>query len=134
MSYINMQTNASYNFVAPNISKDADKKMNVVFPTTEKLDVPAAASISIPIERVITIVDLGTLAADATLNLVIGDDIPVGALLTIKAKSDGTARTITLGTGLQGSAIAGVASKTKAASFIYDGEKFVAMAAAIQLD
>ena len=134
MTTINMTTNASYNFKAPAISADADSKVEVVFPTSEKQTVAAAAVIAVDVERVITVIDLGTLAAAATLNLTVGTDVPVGAILVVKAKSDTTARDITLGTKLIGPAISGVISKTKTASFIFDGTNFVAMAAAVQLD
>lgn len=134
MTTINMTTNASYNFVAPAISADADSKIEVVFPTSEKQTVAASATIAVDVERVNTIIDLGTLAAAATLNVTVGASVPVGAILVVKAKSDATARDITLGTKLTGPAIAGVISKTKTASFIFDGTNFVAMGAAVQID
>lgn len=134
MSYIQMTQNASYNFKAPNIEADADKKIEVVFPTSENQSVEAAATIAVDVNRTTTLVDLGTLAADATLNLTIGDDVPVGAILNVKAKSDTTARAITLGTGFTGPAISGVISKTKSASYIFDGTTFLAMGTAVQLD
>jgi len=86
------------------------------------------------VERTTTVIDLGQLSADAELDLNVGADIPIGALLVVKAQSDATARTVTLGTGFSGPAIAGVISKTKTASFIFDGATFVAMAAAVQID
>jgi len=134
MTVINMNTNASYNFKAPAIIKDADSKIEVVFPTSEKQTVAPAAVIEVDVERTSTVVDLGELAEAATLNLTIGADVPVGAVLVVKAKSDATARDITLGTGLTGPAISGVISKTKSMSFIYDGISFIAMSAAVQLD
>ncbi len=120
-----MTTNASYNFKAPAISADADSKVEVVFPTSEKQTVAASATIAVDVERVITVIDLGTLAAAAILNLTVGTDVPVGAILVVKAKSDATGRNITLGTKLEGDTITGIASKTKIASFIFDGSKFI---------
>ena len=134
MSFINMIRNASYNFVAPNIAADADSKVEVIFPTSEKQEIAYATTIAATVERAITLLDLGTLTGAATLNLTVGAYVPVGALLTVKAKSDTTARDITLGTGLTGPTLAGVISKTKSQSFMYDGAKFIAMAAAVQLD
>lgn len=123
--WINKLLNSSYNFLAPSIDADADKKVEVVFPTSEAQVVAAAATIPIEVVRTNTVIDLGTLAADATVNATIGDDVPVGAILVVKAKSDGTARAVTFGTGIDGAALAGTISKTKTAMFVFDGTIFI---------
>ncbi len=134
MTKINMETNASYNFVAPKIDADANRKIEVVFPTSEVQTVEATATTEVIIERLTTLIDLGELSSNCTLNAIIGEDIPVGANLTVKAKSDTTARTITWGSGFVASAMSGTSNKTKVQSFIYDGEVFIAKGASAQLD
>lgn len=99
-----------------------------------KLTPTAGATTDVTIANQVTIVDLGTLGAASTVNLTIGANVPVGATLTMIAKSDGTARDVTPGTGFTAPVLSGVISKTKAQSYIYDGTKFVAMGAAVQLD
>lgn len=81
-----------------------------------------------------TIVDLGTMDADVTLNLTLNKDLNAGAILVVKGASDGTARDVTFGTGITGPDLAGVISKTKTQSFIFDGSGFIGIAAAVQLD
>jgi len=74
------------------------------------------------------------LAADMTLNLAAFDtELPVGSQLTVKALSDGTARDITLGTGFEGTVVAGVISKTIMSIFQFDGTSYV-LVSSIQTD
>lgn len=129
-----MNQNSSYNFKAPNIEADADQKIEVVFPTQEALAPTAAAEIAVNINRQTTVIDLGELTENATLNATIGSDVERGAIVTVKAKSDTTARSVTFGTGFTAPAIAGTISKTKVVSFIYDGSSFLPMGAAVQID
>lgn len=65
------------------------------------------------------------LDTNATLNLTVDDETKVGSVLYVKASSDGTARSLTPGTGMTGTAISGTINKTKVASFVYDGSTFV---------
>lgn len=132
--FINMNQNSSYNFKAPNIAADADKKIEVVFPTQEALSPNVAAATDVNINRQTTVIDLGELSANTTLNATIGEDVERGAIVTVKAKSDGTARNVTFGDGFAAPAVAGTVSKTKVVSFIYDGTTFLPMAAAVQID
>jgi hypothetical protein len=132
--YLNMTQNSSYNFKAPSIAADADKKIEVVFPTQEALAPAVAAVTAVEINRQTTVIDLGELAANVTLNATIGTDVERGAIVTVKAKSDGTARSVTFGDGFTAPAVAGTISKTKVVSFIYDGASFLPMAAAVQID
>lgn len=87
--------------------------------------VTPAAVMSLEVENSETVADLGTLAAAGTLNLEIDAELKAGARLTVKVKSDGTARDLTLGTGFTGTTVAGTISKTKVASFVYDGTTFI---------
>lgn len=132
--FLNMGNNSSYNFKAPNITADSDKKIEVVFPTQEAQAPTAGATIAVDINRQVTTINLGELAAAATLNATVGSDVERGAIIHVKALSDGTARTVTFGTGFTSPALAGVISKTKVQSFIYDGTTFLPMGAALQID
>ena len=134
-THVHLTTNASYDFVAPEISKDADEKVTTVFPTAEKQSIAYAATIAGKVERTTTVLDLGQLTGAATMNLTVGADVPVGALLLIKAGSDTTARDLTLGTKFGGPAtLAGTISKNKSQLFMFDGTNFVATAAAVTLN
>jgi hypothetical protein len=66
----------------------------------------------------------------------IGDEATpqVGDELILKVSSDGTARDLTLGTGITGPVLTGVINKTKVQTFVYDGSNFIATAAAVQID
>lgn len=133
--WINKTQNASYNFVPPSIESDADSKVEVIFPTVEKQTVTAGAAVELSIVRACTIVAFAAaLAADMTLTADIASDVPVGAMLHITALSDATARDITFSTGFSAPALAGVISKTKVQSFIYNGTAFVPMGASLQID
>lgn len=93
----------------------------------------AASSVEVTISNQKTLVDFGTLDADTEIDLVIGGEAEAGARLTIKGKSDGTARDITCGEGLTGPGLTGVISKTKVAEFEYDGSSFIQLSV-LQLD
>lgn len=93
----------------------------------------SAATIAVSVTNSKTIVNL-SLDTAATVNVTIDEDLPTGAELHLKITSDGTGRDVTCGTNLTGPVISGVASKTKVASFVYDGSAFVASGASIQLD
>lgn len=98
---------------------------NPVFPwgnmtkTTLASAATIAASVSGP--AILTV----ALDTAATLNLTIDSETKIGTPLYVRASSDGTGRNLTPGTGMTGTAIAGVANKTKVSTFIYDGSTFV---------
>lgn len=84
-----------------------------------------AATIAATITNAKTILNVAQMTGAATLNLTIDPDLQAGAELLVKCQSDGTARDLTPGTGMTGTAIAGAISKTKYASYVYDGSTFV---------
>jgi len=90
--------------------------------------VTPGATMNVEVSNPETILNLGELAAAGTINLDIDPEMPAGATLTVKAKSDGTARDITLGTGITGTTIAGTISKTKVATFKFDGTAYLHVA------
>lgn len=97
-----------------------------VFPfgpaTVETLDY--AATIAADVNNTMTIFTVAMTGA-VTLNLTVEENTKVGSMLIVKAGSDGTARTLTPGTGMTGAAVSGTISKTKALTFVYDGSTFV---------
>lgn len=93
----------------------------------------AGATVGVTISNSKTILNFGTLAAAMALTLTPDAELEAGAEVTIKAKSDGTARDITL-TGALPATMAGTINKTKVQTFIYDGSSFIAKGAIVQLD
>lgn len=91
-----------------------------------------AGTLALTITNQKTIVDVDLTGA-CTVNLTIDDEVIAGAELLIVASSDGTARTLTPGTGFTGVAVAGVISKTKSMKFEYNGSTFVYVSS-IQID
>lgn len=84
-----------------------------------------AATMEANITNRFTILNIDEMAANGTLNLDINEGLPAGSILLVKAKSDGTARNLTPGTGMTGTAISGTISKTKYIQFVYDGSTFI---------
>lgn len=87
--------------------------------------------------KAVTLVKPAVLAGNMTINVGVGTattDPRIGDEMKFLIKSDASIRTITLGTGLQGTAatIATVASKTVAMTFMFDGTGWQEMSRAIQ--
>jgi hypothetical protein len=93
-----------------------------------------AAAIDVEVNNSYTVITPATLTGDATLNLTINEQMPVGSriLLVIAATTDGF--DLTLGTGFTGPAIVGVAGKTKTQELVYDGTTYKPAGAAVQID
>lgn len=130
MNPINTENNASYNFVAPSIEEDADKKVGLVFPTSEVVSPTITANAtSVPVRRQKTIVKLGTLSAATTLTLVPEPaNLNVGAMVAVNWTSDGTARAITVKVGNDTVAtLSGTASTKVTKQLMWDGEGFLAV-------
>lgn len=128
--FFRKETNASYNFVAPNIEKDTDKKVEVVFPTAELVEPTLSSNAAeVKVERDTTIVDLGTLEAAATLTLTPGDSLNIGAKVVVKAASDGTARDVTVkqDAATTVDTISGTADTTKAKQYMWTGSAWIAI-------
>lgn len=130
MNPINTENNASYNFVAPSIEGDADKKVEMVFPTAEVVEPTVtsnAASAAVRREKII--VKLGTRSAAATLTLVPEPaNLNIGAIVAVNWTSDGTARNITVKVGADTVAtLAGTASTNVTKQLMWDGNSFLAV-------
>jgi hypothetical protein len=124
MNWIDKITNAAFNFLAP--KGKAENSINeVLFPVPEIKEPAAAATLDINIQQMTTIVNVGTMAADMTVNATIDDQVTEGALVIMKLTSDSTGRAVTFGTGFNAPSLSGVANKTKYATFMYDGTQLV---------
>lgn len=130
MNPINTENNASYNFVAPSIPEDADKKTEVMFPTAEVVSPTISSNkADAPVRRQKTIVKLGTLSAATTLTLIPEPaNLNVGAMVAVNWTSDGTARAITVKVGTDTVAtLSGTASTMVTKQLMWDGESFLAV-------
>lgn len=126
--YIDKETNASYNFVAPKIEKDANKKVEVYFPTSEFVEPTLSSNAAtVKVECMITIIDLGTLSAAATLTLTPGESLNIGAKVVVKAASDGTARALTVkqDANTTVATVSGTASTAKVKQFWWTGTAWI---------
>ncbi|HMN90255.1 MAG TPA: hypothetical protein PKD70_06140 [Saprospiraceae bacterium] len=99
---------------------------NPVFPfgAASKKTLASAVTLAAGINNTVTIIEVA-LEIAATLNLTVDSETRVGSLLFVKVGSDGTARNLTPGTGMTGTAVAGTINKTKVATYVYDGSTFV---------
>jgi hypothetical protein len=93
-----------------------------------------AAAIAVVITNMMTILNFAQLTGIATLNLTIDSQVRKGAIILVEVPASTNAYNLTLGAGIDGPDIVGVAGKTKTQSFIYDGTRFVPSGAAIQID
>lgn len=76
----------------------------------------------------INLTGAGELSLDTESKPQVGDEV------ILKVSSDGTARDLTFGTGFTAPTLAGVISKTKVQSFVYDGTSFIATGTAVQIN
>lgn len=92
-----------------------------------------AATIELTIKNQRTIIEPAILTGNLTLNLTIDSQVQKGAIVDLIVKTTATEVT-TLGTGIDGPAVTGVAGKTWTQSFFYDGTSFKPCGAKIQID
>lgn len=92
-----------------------------------------AATIALEVNNTKTIASV-SLSQASTINVTPNAELPAGSELHLKVTSDATGRDVTLGNNITGPTLSGTASKTKVASFIYDGSAFLQSGALIQLD
>jgi hypothetical protein len=84
-----------------------------------------AATIAVDIKNSETVVKVAQLTGAATINATLSAELPVGSVLTVELEADGTARTVTWGTGFTGVAYQVAISKKAVASFKFTGTTFV---------
>lgn len=93
-----------------------------------------AAILALSVTEKETYLKMPQMTGNVTINATIGSHITAGAIVQVEAKSDGTARSVTFGTGFTSPAMSGTISKTKVARFVYDGSTFKPVAAPFQID
>lgn len=92
-----------------------------------------AAVIALTIKNQRTIIEPDILTGALTLDLTIDSQVQKGAIIDLIIKTTGVEVT-TLGAGIDGPNIAGVAGKTKTQSFFYDGVSFKPVGTSVQID
>ncbi|HPH85571.1 MAG TPA: hypothetical protein PLC48_08915 [Ferruginibacter sp.] len=123
--FVRQETNASYGFKAPNSVVDTDKKVEVLFPSVDTQSPDYAATINLTVDQLNTIVEVGALTGNPTINVAVDDEVTKNAEMLLKLTASGGARTVTLGTGFSGSAIVVPSGATVYALLKYDGTNFV---------
>jgi hypothetical protein len=110
-------------------------KVKWPFGEATTLTLSATGNQALTIDNDFTIVDGVTTEAtgNRTLNLTIDSEVGVGAMMLIKAKTNGTETTI-FGTGMAGATLTGAAGKTKNIFCVYDGTSFKEAATPVQID
>lgn len=105
---------------------------------TGKADIQSfapAAAVTLTIKNQLTFANASAaMAAGMTLNFTKEGQVRAGARVIVKVASDGTARTVTPGTGATGTAEAGVISKTKVLVFELDSTGNFILQNARQID
>lgn len=130
MSCINLDNNASYNFKAPSIDDDADKKIEPVFPTSEKVTPEISSNkAKAAVRRAVTVIDLGSVTAAQELTLEPeAANLNIGALVIVSWTSDTTARAVTVKVGADTVAtLAGTISTKVNKQLMWDGAGFLAI-------
>lgn len=130
MNPINLENNASYNFKAPSINDDAGKKIEPVFPTSEKVSpVITSNKANAAVRRAVTVIDLGSVAAAQELTLEPeAANLNIGALVVVSWTSDTTARAVTVKVGTDTVAtLAGTISVKVNKQLLWDGSGFLAI-------
>lgn len=130
MSCINLENNASYNFKAPSISDDADKKIEPVFPISEKVTPEISSNkAKAAVRRAVTVIDLGSVTAAQELTLEPeAANLNIGALVVVSWTSDTTARAVTVKVGADTVAtLAGTISTKVNKQLMWDGAGFLAI-------
>ena len=98
---------------------------NPVFPfgPATVVTLASAATVAATVNNTVTVINLA-LETACTLNLTLGAGLKPGSMLYVNVGSDGTARNLTPGTGMTGTAVAGTINKKKIATYVYDGSTF----------
>lgn len=105
------------------------------FGASDQVALTATGAQAIAVDNAMTVVDGVTVQAtgNRTINLTIDDDVPVGAKMFIKTKTNAT-ETTAYGTGMLGATLTGVAGKTFGVLFVFDGTNFVEAGTPVQVD
>ena len=95
----------------------------------------ADTTIAITVNNYMTVIDCVTnqSTANKTINLTLGEGVPVGARLYYQVNTAAT-QTTTFGTGFLCPVLTGVLGKTFSAEFVYNGTNFQPVGAPYQIN
>lgn len=111
-----------------------DKEISFPFGNADVQSLAYAAQQDVTIKNHMTVLDFAILTGNTTLNITVEPGVRDGARLLLKVPATNAADDVTLGTGIDGPAIVGVAGKTKTQAFtLYDGV-FYPDGASVQID
>lgn len=110
------------------------KEISFPFGSADVQALAYAATQNVVIKNHMTILEFAILTGDTTLNLTFTPGIRDGARLLLKVPATNNADDLTLGTGIDGPAIVGVATKTKTQAFTLRNGVFYPDGAAVQID
>lgn len=101
MNCINIESNASYNYVAPNITADADLKIELTFPTRRAgASAFTSNALTLAVTDDLTIRTFATeVAAAAALTVEVAAHVNVGARMILRHTFGATKYDITVKTG-----------------------------------
>jgi hypothetical protein len=129
-----MQTfkdNVRIGFVFPD---GATQDKDTLFPSCDHQTPAYAATLAVSVNESDTILEPAQLTGNVTINLTAGSALKKGERLKVIISSDGSARTVTLGTLFLGPGLTTTASKKHSATYIWNGTNFVADAAWVTLN
>lgn len=109
------------------------EKINWPFGAADHQKPAYAAVLALTIKNQRTIIEPAILTGNLTLDLTIDSQVQKGAIIDLIIKTTAT-EAVTLGAGIDGPNIVGVAGKTKTQSFFYDGVSFKPVGASVQID
>lgn len=128
MTKVNLKTNASYNFVAPEIDDDANKKVEVNFPTAEVVTAePADGAIEVTVKRQTVIIGFEEkLDADLAFTMLKAASVGVGAsVIVIFTGGDGADRTVTFTGDVRYPDLTVKQDQPTVINLVFDGENFL---------
>lgn len=111
-----------------------EQKINYPVGNADVQALAYAATQNIVISNEMTILAFAILTGDTTLNLTITPGIRNGARLLLIVPATNSADDVALGTGIDGPAIVGVATKTKTQAFTLYNGVFYPDGAVVQID
>lgn len=128
MTKVNLKTNASYNFVAPEIDDDANKKVEVNFPTAEVVRAePADGAIEVTVKRQVTIIGFEEkLDADLAFTMLKAASVGIGAsVIVMFAGGDAADRTVSFTGDVMYPDLTVRKDQPAVISLVFDGENFL---------
>ena len=124
---INLRTNASYNFVAPEIEADENKVVEVMFPTQETKTIVAEVDTTVAIERAFTCLIMDV-EADISLVALLSSNLKRGDMLLIIATAKGEDRTLSFSNNIGGGSIDLTEDAAENILCIFNGTEFTRIA------